>query len=107
MAISNNPLMTGVRGHIGKQVVYRKHGDKTIVCAYPDMSNRKLSKAQKKQNNVMKTAHAEVRKIKANDKLRIEAQLRLNVPREKLHQALLKEQMLKLTRPTAEAKITK
>ena len=88
--------MMGVRGSIGKQLVFRERGGKTIVCAYPDMSRRKLSKAQKAQNNKLKIANQEVRRIKSDEKLRNEAQLRLNVPREKLHHALLKEELLKL-----------
>ena len=89
--------MQGVRGSIGKQLVFREYGGKTIVSSYPDMSDRKLSKAQKKQNNNLKIANQEVRRIKQDEKLRNEAQIRLNVPREKLHHALLKEQLLKLS----------
>jgi len=97
MAISNNAIMKGVRGSIGKQLVFREYGGKTIVSAYPDMSNRELSIKQKKQISNMKIANKEVRKIKQDEQLRNEAQLRLNVPREKLHHALVQEQLLKLS----------
>jgi hypothetical protein len=98
MATSNNPIMLGVRGSIGKQLVYRQYKGKTIVSAYPDMSGRKLSRAQKKQNQNLRIANAKVRRIKQDERLRNEAQLRLNVPREQLHHALLKEELLKLSR---------
>ena len=98
MAISNNPLMQGVSGSFGKQLVFRQHNGRTIVSAYPRMRRRKLSDAQKKQNENLKLANAEVRRIKADDILRNEAQIRLNVTRQQLHHALLKEELLKLTR---------
>jgi hypothetical protein len=97
MATSNNPMMHGVRGSIGKQLVYRQFKGKTIVCAYPDMSGRRLSNAQKRQNDNLRIANAEVRRIKLDESLRNEAQLRLNVSREQLHHALLKEELLKLS----------
>jgi hypothetical protein len=62
------------------------------------MSARRLSNSQKRQNNNLKIANAEVRRIKSNEQLRNQAQLRLNVPREQLHHALLKEELLKLSR---------
>ena len=70
--------MHGVRGGIGKQLVYRQHKGKTIVSAYPDMSGRRLSEAQKKQNDNLRIANAEFRRIKLDEILRNEAQLRLN-----------------------------
>jgi hypothetical protein len=39
MAIAENPLiMQGVRGGIGKQLVFRRYRGKMVVSAYPDMS---------------------------------------------------------------------
>jgi valyl-tRNA synthetase len=99
MAIAENPLiMHGVRGGIGKQLVFRKYREKTVVSAYPDMSERKLSRKQIRQTNRMKIANSEVRRIKADAKLRDAAQLRLNVTRNKLHHALLKEILLRLSK---------
>lgn len=90
--------MQGVSGGLGKQLVFRQYKGRTIVSAYPKMPRRKLSDAQKKQNENLKLANAEVRRIKADDILRNEAQIRLNVTRQQLHHALLKEELLKLTR---------
>jgi len=94
MAISNNPFMKGVTGAIGKQLVYRIYGGKQIISAYPDMSEREPSEAQIAQTKRMTEANRIVKKIKADEKLRNAAQLRLNVTRNKLHHALIKEQML-------------
>lgn len=95
MAISKNFILKGARGAIGKQLVVREYGDKTVLSSYPDMSNRVLSRNQVRRTMIMKKANAEIKKIKADDRLRKEAQLRLNVPSNKLHHALLKELLLK------------
>jgi len=36
-----------MRGAIGKQIVVKQYGKKTVITAYPDMSNVKPSKLQK------------------------------------------------------------
>ena len=98
MAISNNPIMHGVRGSIGKLVVFRIVDGKQIVGAYPDMSGVKRSSKQKKQNKRMAKVNNLVAKIKADPEQRNSAQIRLNVPSNKLHHALLKEQLLILSK---------
>jgi len=97
MAISMNPLMQGIRGAIGKQVVFRNLGGKTIVSMYPDMQNIKRSAKQKKQTGRMKQVNKIVAEIKANPAQRNAALLRLDVPSNKLHHALVQEQLLKLS----------
>jgi len=48
MAQSNSSiLLQKMRGQIGKQLVVKQYGKKTVITAYPDMSNIKPSKAQK------------------------------------------------------------
>lgn len=91
MAISRNPLMSGVSGSINKQIVYRQLHGKTVISAYPDMSDRKLSSKQKHVNQLMKKANAEAKKIIADEKLRDAALLRLNVTRNKLYTSLIRE----------------
>ena len=97
MAISTNPLMHGVRGTINKQIVFRIVGGKQIVSAYPDMSRVKRTAKQKKQNKRIKLVNDIIAEIKADPEKRNAAQLRLNVPSNKLHHALLKEQLLILS----------
>jgi hypothetical protein len=36
-----------MRGSIGKQIVVKQYGNKTVITAYPDMSKVKPSKLQK------------------------------------------------------------
>jgi hypothetical protein len=97
MAISNNPIMQGVRGTIGKQVVFRIVGGKQIVSIYPDMSRVKRSVKQKQQSNRMTEVNEIVAEIKADPEQRTAALLRLDVPSNKLHHALVKEQLLILS----------
>lgn len=95
MAISNNLLLSNVSGQIGKQLVFKQYGDKTVVSKYPDMSNRKLTAKQLHYQQVMEDANDAVRSIMADDELRNEAQIRLNVTRNKLYHALIKEYFAK------------
>ena len=93
---SKNVIMNGVRGAIGKQVVFRDYGEKRVVSVYPDMSKRILSEKQIRRNEIMAIANAELKELKTDEQQRNAAQLRLNVPSNKLHHAWLKELMLKL-----------
>ncbi len=44
---TNSLLLRKMRGQIGKQFVVKQYGKKTVITAYPDMSNVKPSRAQK------------------------------------------------------------
>ena len=49
MASSNNSLLLPkMRGQIGKQIVVKQYGNKTVITKYPDMGGIKPSKPQKK-----------------------------------------------------------
>jgi hypothetical protein len=91
MAISKNLLLKNLSGHIGRQIVIRQYGDKTVISQYPDMSKRKLSPKQLEVNEIMEDANYYARGIIANEELRIQAQARLNVTRNKLYTALISE----------------
>ena len=91
MAISNNLLLNKLSGHIGRQIVFKQYGDKTVVSKYPDMSRRKFSKRQKQVQETMADANYHTRTILADEQLRREAQIRLNVTSSKLYTALIKE----------------
>ena len=96
MAISDNPIMQGVRGAINKQIVFRVVNGKQIVSAHPDMSGVKFSPKQLRQQDRMKQANIEVRAILNDEQKRNEAQLRLNVQRNRLRSALLSEVLLRI-----------
>jgi hypothetical protein len=91
MAISKNLLLSNLSGHIGKQIVFKQYGDKTVVTKYPDMSKRKFSARQKQLQETMAEANYHTRTILADEQLRMEAQVRLNVTSNKLYTALIKE----------------
>ena len=42
-------ILHKMRGQIGKQIVVKQYGKKTVITAYPDMSNIKPSKLQKQR----------------------------------------------------------
>ncbi|MBL7699798.1 MAG: hypothetical protein JNK79_16645 [Chitinophagaceae bacterium] len=91
MAISNNPLLSSTRGTFNKQIVIRQVNGKTILSAYPDMSRRKLSVHQLKTQKRMADANEYAQDILADEQLRNAAQVRLNVIRNRLYHALIKE----------------
>jgi len=105
MAISENILLRKLSGHLGRQIVFKQYGDKTVVSKYPDMSKRKLSSKQIRVNEIMEQANYQAKTIVANEELRNAAQVRLNVKRNKLYTALIKEyfKMAQSTNETAGA----
>lgn len=91
MATSENILLKKLSGTLGKQLVFKQYGEKTVVSVYPDMSRRKLSAKQLHTNRLMEEANAEAKRIMADEEMRKDAQVRLNVTRNKLYTALIKE----------------
>jgi hypothetical protein len=91
MAISENLLLKKLSGHIGKQLVIRQYGDQTVISKYPDMSRRVLSPKQVRITEIMAEANYRARGIIKDEALRNEALLRLNVTRNRLYNALVKE----------------
>ncbi len=55
---TNNLLLHNVSGQIGKQLVVKRYGNKTVITAYPDMSKVKPSKMQKAKRKVFAEAVA-------------------------------------------------
>lgn len=67
MATGNNSiLLHQVRGQIGKQIVVKQYGNKTVITAYPDMSRVKPSKLQKAKRKVFAEAVAYAQVINNN-----------------------------------------
>jgi hypothetical protein len=91
MAITENFLLKKLSGHIGRQLVVKQYGDKTVISKFPDMSRRKLSPKQLAVNEKMKEANSEAKRIMASDELRNQAQVRLNVTTNKLYTSLIQE----------------
>ncbi len=91
MAISESLIMQKMSGQLGKELVFKQYGSKTVVTKYPNMSNRVLSEKQLRINEIMADANYHAKGILANEELRNAAQVRLNTTRKKLYTALIKE----------------
>lgn len=64
MARTQHPLTTGLSGAIGKQLVFKKYGKKTVVSKYPDMSKVKPSTRQKTQRSLFAKAVSYAKRIR-------------------------------------------
>ena len=91
MAISESLIMQKMSGQLGKELVFKQYGNKTVVTKYPNMSRRVLSEKQLRINEIMADANYHAKGILANEELRNAAQVRLNTTRKKLYTALIKE----------------
>lgn len=56
-------LLRHVRGQIGKQIVIKQYGKKTVITAYPNMSGIKPSKLQKQKRSKFSDAVAYAQSI--------------------------------------------
>jgi hypothetical protein len=90
MAINKNGFLK-LSGQLNKELVFKQYGDKTVVSKYPDMSKRVLSPKQKEVNERLEAANHKAKHIMADENLSMAAQARLNVTRNKLYTALIKE----------------
>ena len=106
MAISNSLILSNLSGKLGKELVFKQYGDKTVVSKYPNMSNRKFSSRQKELQNTMAEANYRTKTIMADEQLRMQAQLRLNVTSNRLYTALIKEYFANVW-PTIQAPVEK
>jgi hypothetical protein len=59
---SDSPLKK-LSGQLGKQLVFKQYGDKTVVTQYPDMSRIKPSALQKQKRSIFKDAVAYAKNI--------------------------------------------
>jgi hypothetical protein len=92
MARTNNLLLQNASGHIGRQFVIKQYGDKTIIAKFPEFSKkRKFTVKQQDAQLAMQLANWYAKWTLENDPERNAAQLRLNVTRNRLYPALIKE----------------
>jgi hypothetical protein len=106
MANTNSLILGNLSGQLGRELVFKQYGNKTVVSKYPNMSNRKFSSRQRQLQNTMAEANYHTRAILADDQLRMQAQLRLNVTSNRLYTALIKEYFTNVW-PTIEAPVEK
>ena len=66
MARLRSDLLQGISGGIGKQLVFKKYGDKTVVTKYPDMIGIKPSEQQAEKRKGFADAITYARSISRN-----------------------------------------
>ena len=84
-------LIKTINWNFGADVVVKKFRGKSIITSYPDMSRRILSPKQIEMNQLMQEASQYARNVISNEAYKSEAQVRLNVPSNRLYHALVKE----------------
>ena len=65
-----NAALSKMSGQLGKQIVFKQYGDKTVVTQYPDMSRVKPSLLQKHKRSIFKEAVAYAKIINRNPELK-------------------------------------
>lgn len=94
MARLKSDLLKGLTGAIGKQLVFKKYGDKTVVTSYPDMTKVKPSELQEVNRNGFAGAVAYARGINNDPVKKAEYLKRVKVG-ETVYQFALKEYLAK------------
>jgi hypothetical protein len=90
--LKNNPFLQNASGTIGKELVFKRYYDKTVVSKIPDMSNRVLSEKQIESNERLRMANLYAKFIYKKEEDRLPARIRLKLPPHKsLFHALVKE----------------
>jgi hypothetical protein len=88
-------LLHTLRGAIGKQIVVKQYGKKTVITAYPDMSNVKPSKLQKQKRKTFAAAIEYARSI-INDPVKKTAYAKRLKKGARVYNAAIKEFLSKL-----------
>lgn len=90
MARIDSKLLQNLRGGVGKQLIFKQYGDKTVVTSYPDMSRVKPSEQQKKGRKLFAEAVAYARAINRNPEQKAAYAKKLK-PGESVYRFALKE----------------
>jgi len=83
-------LLHKIRGQIGKQIVVKQYGKKTVITAYPDMSRVKPSKLQKQKRKRFAAAIAFAQAI-VHDPVRKAAYAKKLKKGQRVYNAAIKE----------------
>ena len=70
MAIAKDIIGKSLQGTLGKQLVFKQYGNKTVVTAYPDMSNIVPSELQKEKRSKFKEAVAFAKQVMSDADLK-------------------------------------
>lgn len=86
--LPKNSILNGISGAIGKVVVLKQYGDKTVVSKYPDMSRVKRSALQKDNSSVFARAVAYAKDISRNPREKALWQEKIGMGKSVYHAAL-------------------
>ncbi|HSZ31987.1 MAG TPA: hypothetical protein VK772_01685 [Puia sp.] len=90
--VKGNSFVQNASGTIGKELVFKRYYDKTVVSKIPDMSNRVLSEKQIESNERLRMANLYAKFIYKTEEAKLAARIRLKLPQHKsLFHALVKE----------------
>jgi hypothetical protein len=90
--VKNNPFVQNASGAVGKQIVFKRYYDKTVISKMPDMSKRVLSEKQVESNERLRMANLYAKFIYKTEEGKLQARIRLKLPPHKsLFHALVKE----------------
>ena len=56
--VDERSVLAALSGSIGKEIVFKRYGNKTVVSRYPDMSRVKATERQRQQRHEMRLANA-------------------------------------------------
>ena len=85
--LKRNSLLNALQGTIGKEIVFKRYADKTVVSKYPDMSKVKTSKRQRAQRDLLKEANAYASTILRDPELRKRFEKKLKAGESVFHKA--------------------
>ena len=91
MTKSEAIIEKAVASAMGKEVIIRKIRGKIVVTDKPQFKERILSEKQEVVTDLMATANEYAKMIMKHELLRNEAQIRLNVTKERLYTSLVSE----------------
>jgi hypothetical protein len=90
--VRGNPVVQNASGSIGKQIIFKRYYDKTVISNMPDMSRRILSEKQVETNERLRMANLYAKFIYKTEEGKLMARIRLKLPAHKsLFHALVKE----------------
>ena len=95
MASNSNILLKGVSGQLGKEIVIKKYGKKSVITKYPDMSKVQPSALQRKGRNKFAEAVAYAQNIIRNRELKEAYKLKLPKKVKSIYHYAIKEYLQK------------
>jgi hypothetical protein len=86
--VKQNDIIDGLRGKVGKNVIYKTYSYGTVVTQYPDMSGVKRTARQKKSSKLFREAVAYAKAVIADPVKRRQYERKLAKGKTVYHAAL-------------------